>query len=206
MKIRIDLKILIFLIIFFILKNVKIYIEVMFFAFIHEVVHILVGYLLRFKTTSIEIMPWGYWCYMQPSIKDYNTKIGKSNMIEVKKIIIAMAGPIINLLLAILFEKSDFTQLAYTNLAIFLFNLILIYPLDGGRVIQSILRILLGRKKAEYITNIIINMCIIILTIIGSILILYIKNISILLILIYLWGLVIRENKKYELKYGNTKK
>ena len=48
--------------------------------------------------------------------------------------------------------------------------------------------------------NMITNISIILLTITGSIMILYFKNIAILFILAYLWKMVIIENKRYRLK------
>ena len=50
------------------------------------------------------------------------------------------------------------------------------------------------------ITNKISNIVVIILTMFASFAILEYKNIAILIIIIYLWTLVINENKKYNLK------
>ena len=88
----------------------------------------------------------------------------------------------------------------YCNLIIFIFNLIPIFPLDGGRIIKSIIKILFGKQKAEKSTYLISNITIIIMMAIGSILILYLKNISVLIIIIYLWYLVHKENRSYEIK------
>ncbi len=92
-------------------------------------------------------------------------------------------------------------KIIYTNLLIAIFNLIPIYPLDGGRVVKSVIHIIKGRKKALEYTNIISNVSIITITMISSVAIYYYKNIAILLIIMYLWMLIIIENKKY-----NTKK
>lgn len=118
----------------------------------------------------------------------------------IKKFIVSATGPITNLfimILAIVFNLH--TDIIYANLIIALFNLIPIYPLDGGRIVKSLLKIKLTTKKANYIVNKISNITIIILTAITSILILYIKNIAIVLALAYLWYIVIRENKRYNL-------
>ena len=88
----------------------------------------------------------------------------------------------------------------YANIIIGIFNLIPIYPLDGGRIVKNIVNIIYGRKEAYEYANLISNITISILTAISSILILYLKNIAILLIISYLWILVIKENKKYKNK------
>ena len=80
-----------------------------------------------------------------------------------------------------------------------IFNLVPIYPLDGGRIIKSIIRIKEGREKAEDITNKISNILMIILTVLSSILILLYKNIGLLIIITYLWIIVIKENRRYTL-------
>lgn len=90
------------------------------------------------------------------------------------------------------------TNIIYTNLIIALFNLMPIYPLDGGRLLKSVLRIRLNNKKTFEFVNKTSNITIIILTIITSILVLYIHNIVMLLVLGYLWYIVIKENKRYK--------
>lgn len=81
-----------------------------------------------------------------------------------------------------------------------LFNLIPIYPLDGGRIIKNVLHIIEGLQSSYTYVNVISNITIIILTAFSSIIILYLENISILIIIIYLWYLVIIENKRFREK------
>ncbi len=80
------------------------------------------------------------------------------------------------------------------------FNLLPIYPLDGGRILKGIIRLKKSEIKADEIINKISNIIIICLTAISSIAILYLKNPAIVFILIYLWAMVIKENKKYHIK------
>ena len=176
----------------------------MLFAFIHELGHIMAGVLLKFKPNSLEIMPVGISVGFESKLEDYDKKIKKGTRLTIKKLIIALAGPFTNLIFVIiflLFPVSFFgieRQLViYANTLIGIFNLIPIYPLDGGRIVKNFLHIYLGRKKSFLYSNKISNITIAILTAISSISVLYLKNIAILLILAYLWYLVVIENKKY---------
>lgn len=197
MKLKIDLKIIIFLIIFYFTGQLNIYIWSLFFCFIHELGHLFVGYILGFKPSEIEIMPFGFFIKLIANYKDYNKEIGKSNLVQLKTIFVAMAGPAVNLLF-IIFAKTD--KIIYINLIILMLNLIPIFPLDGGRIIKSLSKICFKEKTANKISRMISYGSVIILTAICSIIILYIKNFAILLILAYLWILTIRnfrQNKMF---------
>lgn len=203
MRFRIDLKIFIFLILFYFTKQIEIYGYIMFFAFIHELGHLICGMILGMKPEKLEIMPFGLSVSFKIKADEYNKKVKKGNLFEIKKIIVATAGPIINLLLIFIINnlKLDITKsliMIYSNLLLFIFNLLPIYPLDGGRIIRGILHIKFGKRKSEKYTNIISLISVVIFTSLASILILYMENISIFLISIYLWYLVINENKKYK--------
>lgn len=207
MKIRLNLKIFIFIAIFIVTRQIEIYASLMLFAIFHELGHMLSGILLGFKPNSIEIMPVGLSISFESKIENYNKKIKKGTLLTLKKIIIAASGPITNLIFILLFTFFDFNffnmnreLIVYSNILIAIFNLIPIYPLDGGRIAKGILHILYGRKEAYEYTNKISNICISLLTAVSSIAILYWKNIAILLVLSYLWYLVIVENKKYKNK------
>ena len=59
MKFRIDLKIFIFLIIFYFTKQIEIYSILMLFALVHELGHLLAGLLVGMKPEKLELMPFG---------------------------------------------------------------------------------------------------------------------------------------------------
>ena len=202
MRFRIDLKIFLFIILFCISKQIEIYIIMIIFAFLHEIGHLISGIILGLKPEKIEIVPVGLTVSFRVDIEGINKKKKNGNMFIIKEIIVAIAGPIVNLLIFIITslnaEKTYLNNLImYSNLLIFIFNLIPIYPLDGGRILKGILHILFGKKVANkicYDVSIIIS---IIFTAVCSIAILYYKNIAILLINIYLWIIVLREIKVY---------
>ena len=204
MKIKIDLKIFIFLIVFILTKQIKIYSFLMLFAFIHELGHLFAGIVLKFKPESFKIAPYGF------SIR-FNT-YESNNKLSIKKLIIAIAGPVTNLILAIIFytyyiiTKQNVLMnipielLIYSNILIMIFNLIPIYPLDGGRIIKEITYLSKNSERSYMLTNKISNVTIILLTIASSFLILFYKNFAIIIILAYLWIINIKRNNFFELK------
>lgn len=198
MNIKLNLNIFLFLILFLITNQLEVYALVMIFALIHELAHMVCGVILGFKPDTLRIMPFGFSIQFKPIIDDYNKKVLKSNVISVKKIIVSLAGPLINLFIVIIgliFNLNN--EIIYANSLIFIFNLIPIYPLDGGKILKNILKIFCGNRKANTYTNTIANVVIVGLTMISSILIMIYKNIAILVILIVLWAMIIKENKKY---------
>ncbi len=205
MELKLDLKIFLFLIIFCFTKQLEIYILCLLFALLHELGHIAVGRILGYKLKSFKIMAFGFSIFFKTNINEYNKKIKKGNIYVIKRLLIAMAGPITNIMIIIITYilpiNSIFKEyIIYINLIIALFNLIPIYPLDGSVIIKNILKLFFTNEKSYKYTNIISNITIAIFTAFCSIFILYAENIAILLILIYLWILVINENKRQRIR------
>ena len=203
MRFRIDLKIFIFLIIFYFTKQIEIYAMIMLFALIHELGHLLAGLLMGMKPEKIELMPFGVSISFKIKVEEYNKKIKKGNMLEIKKILVALAGPLTNFIIIIITSNINIELfkaliIIYTNFLIMIFNLLPIYPLDGGRILKGILHINFGIQKSEFYTNIISKITVAIITILSSVLILYVHNIAIALIDMYLWYLVIKEDIIYK--------
>lgn len=203
MRFRIDLKIFIFFILFYFTRQIEVYALIMIFALIHELGHLLAGLIMGMKPEKIEIMPFGVSISFKINVKEYNMKIKKANILEIKKIMVALAGPVTNFIIILIACNLNFNMvrnilIIYINFLIMIFNLLPIYPLDGGRILKGILHIVKGKRKAEKYINIISKITVIVITAISSILILYIQNISIFLIDIYIWYLVIKEDFKYK--------
>ncbi len=207
MSIKINLKIFLFVIIFYLTKQIHIYAVLMLFAFFHEMGHLLCGILMGLKPKALRIMPLGLSVEFHILPEEYNKKIAKANQLEIKQMWIALAGPLTNGIImgiTILLKNSMadvlYQEIIYSNLLIVIFNLLPIYPLDGARILKAWIRIIKGRKKSMDLTNYISNVSMIFITMISSIAIYYYKNIAILFIIGYLWGMVIIENKRYQLK------
>ena len=118
---------------------------------LHEAAHAEVAARLGFKLTELKIMPYGA------------AICGKlDGMLARDELIIAIAGPIFSMAVATLFvslwwlfpESYFFTaDFVVANVSLGLFNLLPVYPLDGGRVTLAILR---GKThRAELIMKII---------------------------------------------------
>ena len=205
MRFKIDLKIFLFVIIFYFTKQIHIYALIMLFAFIHELGHLMAGILCGMKPERLEIKPYGVSISFKLFPKDYNIKIGKGSKLEIKKIFVAIAGPIIHLLITLIIVHIPieiFTKLMiiYANILIMIFNLLPIYPLDGGRIIKSILHILYGKKASERYINNISFITLIAITFISSIIIYVAQNIAIFIIIIVLWIMYIMEDIRYKRK------
>lgn len=200
MQIKISLQIFIFAIVFYLTKQIEVYAILMFLAFLHECGHLLAGVLLNLKPKRLEVNPFG----LAVIFEEFGCR---NKTFELKKIIIALCGPLTNfiIMLVVIFANLPIDNVSkeiiiYANILIIAFNLLPIYPLDGGRIIKGILYIAKGRNFSDSATNKIANIGAIILTCAGSIAIYYFQNIAILIMLVYLWALVIKENKRYNLK------
>ena len=111
---------------------------------------------------------------------------------QIKEIVNALSGPIMNLIIIIIANSIKINvfsgiMIMTSNLLIIIFSLIPIYPMDGGKILQEILKILFGEERGIKYTQKISFITIILTTIVASISILCIKSILILSAVMYLW-------------------
>ena len=203
MVLKIDLKIFIFFALFYLTKQIKLYATIMVLCIIHELGHVLMGLIMGLKVEKIEIMTLGLSVSFKINADDYNKKIKKGNILQLKKIAIAAAGPLTNLIMLLVVLHTNINLkivsneiLAYANILIMLFNLLPIYPLDGGRILKAILQIFEGSIKSKIYIRKISKAVIILITMIASVAVIYLKNIGVFFIIIYLWVIVVKENRK----------
>ena len=161
----------------------KHYIIMMLIIFIHEIGHILLGYIFKFKIIKIVILPFGCITYFKTEL---NTK-------TYKELIVAISGPIFQIIGSIiLYTITQNDLVLFFNKIILILNLIPIIPLDGSKIIESILF-----KICSYYNTLKINEIISIITIfIVTIYIIFNFN---FLVIIWIILLIIENLKNHEL-------
>lgn len=121
-------------------------------AILHELAHFIVAKRLGYKLGRIKLMPFG--AVLEAENDEFLPK---------DEIVVSLIGPIFNLtiwflIVALWWIKPEIysltLDLAVANLSLALFNLVPIYPLDGGRVVLAILSKNGDRKWAAKIMRI----------------------------------------------------
>lgn len=129
------------LFIFFLCGYIKVGLICFFIVLIHELGHVIVSIIFKYKIISITIYPFGGITKLE---KDINTS-------PIKELILASGGLLMQIILFIIISNIDFYDkylfLKY-NKSIFLFNLVSIIPLDGSLIVYSILNIFKSFKDS----------------------------------------------------------
>lgn len=199
MKIEINLKIILMFVLCVLFYSMNTYIIFLIFIIIHEVAHLISGLIIGGKPKKFSLNPFGV------SLDFYY--YGKNSFLC--ETLFCMSGPFINFLIYIILENWNIEfvykeEIMYTNLAVCLFNLIPILPLDGGKILKIILKKCVGFEKSNLYTIVFSKIFLIIISFLYSVFILKVKNIILVFLLIYLWYLYLMEEKKYIL-YKKTK-
>lgn len=138
------------------------------FGFLHEICHVFVASLFKIKTKSITFLPMGFYANLED--------IDELSLF--KQIIILLAGPLsyflCPIILQILLKSNIISSYGFdlgmdSALMILLFNLLPIFPLDGGKIID----IILARFFNEYVCRVLriaisIFVCLVMLLMIKS--------------------------------------
>ena len=161
---------------------------------LHELGHIIVGFVLGYKLKNLKFIPFG--------AKIEFKELKKSKNIILKEILIYFSGPSINFIVCFIISLSNNfsfkNEWFYTNFLIGIFNLLPLTPLDGGKILKQFMKLFLNNKVSTIFSYKITKVFLCIFTFLYGIFIIKIKNISLLVILIYLWYIDFLENRKIE--------
>lgn len=151
------------------------------FIIMHELSHMIVALLLKIDIEEICLMPVGV-----------NAKyLGRIS--PLKELIISISGPIGSLIFAFLYNNKIYYLI---NICIVIFNIIPIYPLDGGRVLRVLLKFIFGDKIGQNISTYLTNILVIIFLLVGIFIAAYYKNFFFLIVSIYIYRISKNEIKK----------
>lgn len=122
-------------------------------AILHELGHSFVAQSLGYRLKRITLMPFG------AVISGDTENLKPSDQLK-----IALAGPFLNLGVGLFFvaiwwvfpETYAYTDLvAEANFSLALVNFLPVFPLDGGRILQSFLALRVGKRKAVIVCRMI---------------------------------------------------
>lgn len=113
-----------------------------FMVFLHEFAHYVAARRLGFSGFDAEVLPIGAVL----KVKDLDEATPKEDFL------ISISGPMLNLILAIIFYFMKSKVLFNTNITLCLFNFIPVMPLDGSRMLKDILLKKFNFKKANLLT------------------------------------------------------
>lgn len=172
-KYSLSIAFVLFIITGFLLNLNKLLFSMFFFILLHEIGHLITIKILGYSIYKIHILPFGLMI-------ECNLNNNKSIMNE---FLIYISGIVVNLFIIVIIKLYGF-DIYYLkiNLAIILFNIIPIIPLDGGRILLSLLSTKMRYKLAIKVSNVVGLICISLLILIG----LWLKSINTLLMSIYL--------------------
>lgn len=108
---------------------------------VHELGHSITGVLLKLNLKRIEIYPYGGCSKLE---YDINTPL-------LKEFLVLIMGPVFQIIFLgiIYYFKINVPNYFYTyNYSILIFNLLPIYPLDGGRLLHLLLCVLISYYKS----------------------------------------------------------
>lgn len=159
----------------------------------HELGHIVVGYILGFNLKSLKFIPFG--------AKIEFIEFKKTKNIIFRSLLIYFSGPLVNFILCFLAFFYDIyfkEEWFYTNFLLAIFNLLPLTPLDGGKILKQFMKLFFNNKLSTIISYKITKAFLCIFTFLYGIFIIKFKNISLLIILIYLWYIDFFENRKID--------
>ena len=176
----------------------KVFVLTMFIILIHELGHILVSKIFKWKIDKIVILPFG-------GLIIFNEKIDNSLLQE---FLITISGPLLQLIITLLINNSLLNNISYSLL---IFNLLPITPLDGSKILNILLNKFICFRVSYYLVLLISLLFIIIIfkfnLIIILIIICLIKEIILSFIKYkYIYNKFMLEKYLYKIKYKKIRK
>lgn len=141
----------------------KMFLMILCIILIHEFGHILMAYILKWKITRVNILPFGALTIFD---EDINRPIKEEGLI-------ALSGPLLQIFFTLTIFKGEMVQ--YSLLILF-FNLLPIYPLDGSKFVNLFLNKIISFRTSLLMT---LNISVVFLLVI-----VYKSNFNLLLMLI----------------------
>lgn len=114
---------------------------------LHELGHILAARSFHWRIQSIELLPFGGVAHVEEW----------GNTTPLSEVVVALSGPLVNVLLYFLGKGLGITGLIprewaaffmYSNVLVGGFNLLPIWPLDGGRVLHTVYSLFLPYRQS----------------------------------------------------------
>lgn len=150
---------------------------------LHELCHIVIAKIYGAVCREVVIMPIGFCA-----------KINLDELSFFRKICVILAGPVFNIIFGVLTGSN-------ISIIIGVFNLLPVYPLDGGRLLNYAMGYILGTLRANrYVVLVSIAVCYIIMALGILQFVLFFGNISLLAISVFL--LNINKKEAVALSYG----
>ena len=135
---------LITILFFILLGRFRIICYFMILIIIHELGHIIIGILFKWKINKIIILPFG--CLTKFDI-DINTKL-------IEEFIVSISGIVFQFIFYILVKNNiSYYYFSYINYFIIIFNLIPINPLDGYKILNIFINKLTSFYNSLYISS-----------------------------------------------------
>ena len=176
----------------------KIFVLTMFIVFIHELGHIIISKIFKWKISKIIILPFGGLIIFDERVDN--------NLLQ--EFLITISGPLLQLIITLLINNSLLNNISYSLL---IFNLLPIVPLDGSKLLNIFLNKFICFRISYYI-----------LLIISIIVLLFIFRLNFIIILViiclikeiiisikkykYIYSKFILEKSLYKIKYKKIRK